>query len=874
MTAGWQVPPEWQKDGSTLSGVRALKTGAWTSILEAKETRGGEQFDVIIKTFCVPEDVLGDPERITREREKFLSSARLQKELTDGGAKAWVEILRISEHPENTSFEMKKCGASLQDMLDRHVFLSAKDLYDIVQSVLQGFAEIFQKKGRSHGSLKASDVIAAGTGQPPAFRLEDPAPKGDSHSANDLYALGLIVYQLVEHKEWDPLTPIIPTKNWARFGGKRDRWIQFLNLLLSPNGCQEPVENVQKEALRLKPASPKRNAALVAAGLMILVGSGIAAWRFLPAMRAPAPGANTAANAGPVVDPAVKADWEKAHDAYNQINTKWTARELTPRYDHAKSREILRSVRPLVPEGVLTDTASYVAAAEGYGKAAALLQQALDQYLAEDKAGVQQDGEALADFQKGLSDYQQAKKTWDEAAAKFVPQHDHTRSLAIAQATQAPAVDPPDDAAGRHAAAVQFEQAAKRFSDALAAAKQEEIASLSLDQAQANFNDARGKYQQAREKWDAGSVGVTLDISPAKKLADAAKEIVAEPLVLSDTASYQKAADVFTAAAAKMDQANGMLAEARKDHQQAESDVSTAVARANEALAKKDYGTALSWYEKAANLGNAAAMFNVGELYELGRGVDKDAVQAAKWYEKAAGLNQTGAMVNLGMLYEKGNGVGRDYAKAMALYKQAAGMNDTTAMRNVAYLYANGLGVPEDLAEALSWDRKAAEAGDGTAMFLVGAAYEQGRGAGIDYGQAIAWYQKGAAAKNPRALNALGVLYETGRGVKQDTSKALEWYKKSAELNFAPAMSNLGALYDNGIGVTLDHAEALKWFKKGAELGNGMAMYNLAVLYETGRGTGEDFAQALNWYRKAAASEDAQAQKQAKTRLAALGFSE
>jgi len=176
MAPAWQAPDEWQKDGSTISGITSLKTGAWTSMLSAKEIRNGKEIDVVIKTFSAPQEILEDPERIAREREKFLASARLQKQLSDANAPAWIHILRLSEDPKNTSFSMEKCGASLQDMLDRKVHLSATDLYQITLSILQGYEELFQRHKRSHGSLKASDVLNV-PGQNPPTAWPTPPPR-------------------------------------------------------------------------------------------------------------------------------------------------------------------------------------------------------------------------------------------------------------------------------------------------------------------------------------------------------------------------------------------------------------------------------------------------------------------------------------------------------------------------------------------------------------------------------------------------------------------------------------------------------------------------------------------------------------------------
>ena len=50
----------------------------------------------------------------------------------------------------------------------------------------------------------------------------------------------------------------------------------------------------------------------------------------------------------------------------------------------------------------------------------------------------------------------------------------------------------------------------------------------------------------------------------------------------------------------------------------------------------QDYGQARQWYEKAAAVGSAAAMQNLGVLYRDGQGVPQDYEQARQWYEKAA----------------------------------------------------------------------------------------------------------------------------------------------------------------------------------------------------------------------------------------------
>jgi TPR repeat protein len=63
----------------------------------------------------------------------------------------------------------------------------------------------------------------------------------------------------------------------------------------------------------------------------------------------------------------------------------------------------------------------------------------------------------------------------------------------------------------------------------------------------------------------------------------------------------------------------------------------------------QDYVTAVKWYRKAADQGNASAQFNLGNMYRKGRGVTQDYVQAHMWYNLAVagGLREPGKIRDL-----------------------------------------------------------------------------------------------------------------------------------------------------------------------------------------------------------------------------------
>ena len=92
-----------------------------------------------------------------------------------------------------------------------------------------------------------------------------------------------------------------------------------------------------------------------------------------------------------------------------------------------------------------------------------------------------------------------------------------------------------------------------------------------------------------------------------------------------------------------------------------------------------DYKTALKEWQSLADQGNASAQYNLGLMYDNGRGVLKDYKQAAKWYQKAADQGLADAQYNLGVMYTNGEGVPKDLSKAKYWIKKAYENPDASA---------------------------------------------------------------------------------------------------------------------------------------------------------------------------------------------------
>ncbi len=121
------------------------------------------------------------------------------------------------------------------------------------------------------------------------------------------------------------------------------------------------------------------------------------------------------------------------------------------------------------------------------------------------------------------------------------------------------------------------------------------------------------------------------------------------------------------------------------------------------AYKRGDYATALREWRPLAEQGNAKAQYNLGIMYDKGRGVPRDYAKALQWWRKAAEQGDAMAQNNLGILYDNGHGVPQDYAEAVKWYRKAAEQRHPYGQFNLGKMYATGLGVRQDYAAAHMW---------------------------------------------------------------------------------------------------------------------------------------------------------------------------
>lgn len=125
-----------------------------------------------------------------------------------------------------------------------------------------------------------------------------------------------------------------------------------------------------------------------------------------------------------------------------------------------------------------------------------------------------------------------------------------------------------------------------------------------------------------------------------------------------------------------------------------------------------DSAAALKEFRPLAAQGDARAQFELGYMYERGKGVPQDYAEAESWFRKSAAQGNALAQFHLGQMYDIGKGVPQDYREAASWYLKSAEQGGTLAQIHLGFLYEFGQGVPADMVQAYKWYGLAALSGN------------------------------------------------------------------------------------------------------------------------------------------------------------------
>ena len=193
------------------------------------------------------------------------------------------------------------------------------------------------------------------------------------------------------------------------------------------------------------------------------------------------------------------------------------------------------------------------------------------------------------------------------------------------------------------------------------------------------------------------------------------------------------------------------------------------------------------WYAKAyagflameETMADDKLYYRLGSMSMTGTGTEVDLEQARYYFEKAAELGNADALYGLGKLYLKPEFPDYDPYKAVEYLERSIAKGNAFAKYQLGKLLCQGELVPKDIARGLSLLEELAENGVTFASYIAGKVYLKEEG-WQDIKKAILYFRQAAEDGNSFAEYQLGRIYYFGNGVRADQEKGLEYLKEAA----------------------------------------------------------------------------------------------
>lgn len=274
-------------------------------------------------------------------------------------------------------------------------------------------------------------------------------------------------------------------------------------------------------------------------------------------------------------------------------------------------------------------------------------------------------------------------------------------------------------------------------------------------------------------------------------------------------------------------------------------------------LPPRSYGAAFKCFKQAHEQGNPDASFMLARHYLEGRGTAMNYRLAADLFEQLYSGGCVRAGIPLGFMYYGGLGVQKNYVRARdCLLKGLSGPDEIPGdFRPYALLgkmyYQGGSGLKKNLPEAGRYLRKAGN--DPESLYLLGCLQRDGRGGmTADDRKAFALFSRAAELGDMQAKAEVGKMYCTGRGVEKDYVRAVQYLKPAADRGDQEAARMLAELYADVKNPKHDDAAAFRYFKNLAQTGDADALYRCGMMSLEGRGTAKDESAGFRYLREAA----------------------
>ncbi|MBR2844837.1 MAG: SEL1-like repeat protein [Solobacterium sp.] len=290
---------------------------------------------------------------------------------------------------------------------------------------------------------------------------------------------------------------------------------------------------------------------------------------------------------------------------------------------------------------------------------------------------------------------------------------------------------------------------------------------------------------------------------------------------------------------------------------------------------------------KAAELGEAQAMYAAGKLYAAHTVDEPDAYTAGDWILKASENGNPDALILMAQVYGQAgdlpaaasyleqvldnetvdadkkrlaavnyagvcvvDGKEANLQTALSYYQEADEQGDLLAPVMLGKMYCNGIGVPQDFVTARQYLQKGADNGIPQALIMLGDLYFEGLGGPADHAAAEKYYEEAGYGGEREGLRLLrlGII----RNEAGDPERGLQYFRQAADAGDTYALVEMAAMYRDGYGVSVDYARSIDLLNEAVEKGDLNAAVDLGMMYMNGAGVQQDLRTAYELFTRAA----------------------
>ena len=220
-----------------------------------------------------------------------------------------------------------------------------------------------------------------------------------------------------------------------------------------------------------------------------------------------------------------------------------------------------------------------------------------------------------------------------------------------------------------------------------------------------------------------------------------------------------------------------------------------------------------------AKRNDSFALNKLGNMYEEGKGVERDHSKAIEFYKKAAELGNSEAQCNYGVMLQEENDERKKTEGAQYLHKSAL-QGNIHGMANYGIALKYGDGVAENQEEANKYLKKAADLGYSYAQVNYGYGLIDSDPTPDQIREGVKYIKMAIDQGDPDGYYTYGVLLKLGDVIEKNEEMSVQYFKIAADMGYEKAIVEYANSCYEGKGCQQNKNAALQYYRMAYEKGN------------------------------------------------------